>query len=1104
MPNDIVLSRDLAKDFIKKGTKAKKGGLGEGGIYRKKSDLRDYMVKITSGYHNTGQDNRFRSHQEVLASRLAIACGVAVPKMYEVINSNPHHPPNAEIYVASEIIQNSKDFSAKEINKQLQDPKKRNQNIDFLSNCVVHAWLCNRDLVNKVGANFVKDQDGRIYNVDLGNCLLSGFRGPSGHITPDLINFMDEDPVKLIPFLDTTSPDKFTLKAAYGITDIEIKNKDQLSKLTIEDPELQKSCFLQGLLKIMAISQEELSAIVASSGDTPENQQAIIDGLQIRKQKLITYAAHAYGFHALEEEALALNIQKIMHQACVFPECPITTGDARVSWYAQMQNASKPKVIVYYDYQNPSLRTYTYTCTYENATQAQQALKVFKKLDFNNITLEDNVITITTENREEIYEKLYKNIIADKLQILLGSYGIKQTATYKTPYQYDSHTFKGINRDGLRPIVTIGNHPLIIEFDKQQISAEAFKELLSNTYDLTPTDFETLTPDTGDKIIITDPNKFMRLVTTNIGARKTAIVSENEQGQVLAGQLDPTKKGGKKGFATAGGNSDLPMNPQKAAAQEAGDEFGYTIREHTALQPIGSTLTTNVSNIFLAPPNITSTSPTPIGYKEFQDGTIKWYSFNEFRQEYNKTKDSPKYNDKIKFDRSSIEYYVKHYQREIQQQLQALGLDNFIVICSKKPDTLGQIYIKPSIPTNDADSSTLITLEQEQLLNNILRERGISFTTEDKTSLIKKATTDGKPAEYINRKIIKIDEHLNPGVFLQKLINPQTSTWQNPQPTVTTNQDLIKNVDWSRELQHSDFKFLQLANKPSDPHYLGSITNNKNPPDPLINITTNSLKCPLNNQQLKPKQPEAMVTALQLIIQKNNKNFKNPLTIKANHFTAEHLSEIMIILKNRNIPVFFQSDKNNPEDIKQLINNYNKDQFHQKHEDSHKDYDWVDAGGEGNCLFLSIAHQLNARNIAITDHQQVRENIADYINDNWDIFKEFIDGESTYKAGLGNIGGHALTKQEKAQYIAYLKQDGSWGDNVSMKAAAELFNINIIVKSQQDKQHDHFEQAADPNTSNGTIYIGHISEFHYQSLFLKDQTTLATTSSTKPLTGFRN
>ncbi len=934
----IVLSTNLDDDFIKKGTKAKKGGMGEGGIYRKKDDSRDYLVKITSSYDQT---QKFRSHQEVLASRLALACGAAVPTIYEIQDSSDPQ----KVYVASEVIQHSTDFTADQI-QQLQGPNKQN----ILSDCVIHAWLCNRDLVNTEGANFITDQDGRVYNVDLGNCLLSGFRGKIfKHVQEDQLNFFDDDnPVKLIPFLDTDNPDKFKLKTK-SETSVEVRNKPQLQKLSANNEQEKKSCFLQGVLRIQAVSDEQLEAIVNSSGDTLSNKNIIIAGLKKRRQSLVAHAEKVYGPNALKEEQMALDIQKIMHQASIFPTCPLN-GDAKVSWHSQYQNASKP--IVTYDKTIPSSNV---KLEYQDEDQANKAMEVYKQLGITKISLKAKIIT-TQISPSELHGIIQKNMVADRLQVLLGSYAINHTSDYKTPYTYGGKPFnKAALSAGMRPMINLDANSLAITFDTAKISVADFKQLLSETYGLSSTDYQATSD--SNKIIIKDPKQFIYLVSTKLGARKTAVISENQDGQILAGQLDPKKKGGKQGFATAGGNSDLPMNPKAAAAGEGGDEFGYKITDPTLLTPIGSTVAGNVQNIFLASPGATDDQPQPIGYKEFKDDSIKWYSFAEFRDAYKKTSDGK---DPIKFDRTSVEYYVKYYQRAIQKQLQELGLNNFIVICSKKPETLGMIYIKPSIPAGAITTNT-ITLQEQQKLEGLLQSSGVKFSSQDRTSLVTKKTAKTSE-QYITRRIAKIDEALNPAIFLAKLKSANTPTppipsqptqptsaapkkallsdiaekWAtaDPQPAVAADPKIIQKVDWDTFLKdHDQFTFTKIASENilhSD--YIGSITHKGRTEDPLVNITTDKLYCPLDDkQQPKEDQPEAVAAALQELVKKHSVDHTDPLQIRPNkYFTEEHLSKILEVLKSKKILVMFQYSQEASTEIKKLINNYNTEQFASK------------------------------------------------------------------------------------------------------------------------------------------------------------------------------
>jgi hypothetical protein len=734
---------------------------------------------------------------------------------------------------------------------------------------------------------------------------LSGFRAqPYNHINQDTHNFAD-DPVKLIPFINFNEQNKFKQKdSTNNIIDTEVLNKQQLLKLSTDNPQEQKSCFLQGVLKIDSLDENQIKAIVNSSNDTEENKQTIIVGLQTRKQKLITYAKDTYGAHALQEEQIALYIQRIMHQAGVFPAMPNSiTGDSQVSWKAQFQNASKPEVKINDDN--------SFTIKFSDNTQATAARNVFQQLNISqNISTQDQTIIINNLSFADFNKLIIQHILADRLQILLGSHNIKNSAVYKTPYS-NQNPYKGANNTGLRPVIDINesSDKITIAFDNSKITKTKFIELLNTNYGLLDNDYDNSTDDT--KIIIKDHKKFTQLASTKLGARKTAVVSENEQGNILAGKLDPSKKSGQQGFATAGGNSDNPMNPQKAAAEEGTDEFGHTVNP-ILLKPIGSTVLDNTPNIFLAPEKATSTtSDNKIGYKEFQDNSIKWYSFEEFRKQHSTSK----------FDRSSIEYYVKHYQREIQKKLQELGLTNFIVICSKKPETLGMIYIKPSIPSN-LDSNTLITLEEESKLIEILTTHDIQYQSKNKTSKINKQNNT------ITRKIIEIDRDLNPAILLKKLSGAAYTE---------------KFKKFTEFQEHFNKKYTE--NKPNisynkaaetEPDILGTIiaTDSNNQ---LATIKQDSIECPtINNPEKKliDVQHQMFITFLEM---HNDKD----ITIEANNFSYQDLKIILELIKN-NTPkievklqlpnqdqcINYDGQQYSPEEyqeIKQLIDVHNED-----------------------------------------------------------------------------------------------------------------------------------------------------------------------------------
>ena len=126
-------------------------------------------------------------------------------------------------------------------------------------------------------------------------------------------------------------------------------------------------------------------------------------------------------------------------------------------------------------------------------------------------------------------------------------------------------------------------------------------------------------------------------------------------------------------------------------------------------------------------------------------------------------------------------------------------------------------------------------------------------------------------------------------------------------PTVTSNSS-IQSIDWRTAIVPTNFEFHEIPElKESNNNYRGSITNKTNPTDPLVNVTKNSLECPLDdNGKPKQDQPEAIAAALQIAVNEHKKTHNDPLIIEANSaFDLKNLSNIMKVLKQQKIPVYF-------------------------------------------------------------------------------------------------------------------------------------------------------------------------------------------------------
>lgn len=106
--------------------------------------------------------------------------------------------------------------------------------------------------------------------------------------------------------------------------------------------------------------------------------------------------------------------------------------------------------------------------------------------------------------------------------------------------------------------------------------------------------------------------------------------------------------------------------------------------------------------------------------------------------------------------------------------------------------------------------------------------------------------------------------------------------------------------------------------------------------------------------------------------------------------------------------------------------------------------------GDGNCQFSSIALALNAVRGTSFNHETVRQKVVAFMEANKPYFENFF----------------ADTDEETNTFEAYLtkmKQIGTWGDNRTIQAAANLYNISITIRTNDSNQRIHSIHTADKN-----------------------------------------
>ncbi len=119
--------------------------------------------------------------------------------------------------------------------------------------------------------------------------------------------------------------------------------------------------------------------------------------------------------------------------------------------------------------------------------------------------------------------------------------------------------------------------------------------------------------------------------------------------------------------------------------------------------------------------------------------------------------------------------------------------------------------------------------------------------------------------------------------------------------------------------------------------------------------------------------------------------------------------------------------------------------------------------GDGNCLFHSLADQLNYHFEEIgypqnLDHIKLRSDTCAHIEKHMDFFGGFLEE----------------TLDEK-------KQDGTWGGNVDIAAIADMYNVAIEIISADQEPNVILPTHCDASIIDGTMSLAFTQEMHYDS-----------------------
>jgi OTU domain-containing protein 3 len=114
---------------------------------------------------------------------------------------------------------------------------------------------------------------------------------------------------------------------------------------------------------------------------------------------------------------------------------------------------------------------------------------------------------------------------------------------------------------------------------------------------------------------------------------------------------------------------------------------------------------------------------------------------------------------------------------------------------------------------------------------------------------------------------------------------------------------------------------------------------------------------------------------------------------------------------------------------------------------------------DGNCLFRSLSDQIAGD---ASGHRDLRQRIIDYVETNRDDFEPFMEDDEPFD-----------------DYVDRMREDGEWGGNQELCAAARLLNRQIIIHQFQAPRMELSPFTTEPE---GTLHVCYRGENHYDSV----------------------
>ena len=152
--------------------------------------------------------------------------------------------------------------------------------------------------------------------------------------------------------------------------------------------------------------------------------------------------------------------------------------------------------------------------------------------------------------------------------------------------------------------------------------------------------------------------------------------------------------------------------------------------------------------------------------------------------------------------------------------------------------------------------------------------------------------------------------------------------------------------------------------------------------------------------------------------------------------------------------------------------------------------------GDGNCLFWSLAYQLNTKTMCSTSAPELRQMVASYMENHSDHFSSFLAGSQPSSNPYDN-DTEAPTIEDSfidsiadpnlqllARWTRYLERlrHGAWGDNLCIAAIADIFSVTINVYAANEQRCNVLTVKPQNGSTLFEVNIGLILQWHFVGL----------------------